>query len=912
MHNNIRKAVPASSIPFYFTAIILPILIIVFLLSALIVARQHTALVDRERERYESQAEAFLINALTEAIWDFREKDIEAIVQQIQSFSFIEGTRVLFGEEVIASSGAFPINAEIKKLGLGVSSFQSPNDWVLEIHQGPDNNWSFLLEAVKNAIIPLLVTFSLFLIVLHYSFRKYISGPTRSLRSALVQYSDRENIAKDLVEAGPLEIRELIAGYNRMANQIAVEREFERKLLAQSHHQFNSIRRLATHVADPMTEAMHLCEALLQDLSHEPGVRAAGASIWDAKHSRFFTRIATVDVSISSVEAIETTLKDITTHPPERVSGEHIAADKTVLNYQIIYANDRIVGVIALDMMNENTALFHATKVYQLSLSSITKLIYEAKARTAIEEQLHSVKSQMYAAIDAIDIGVLHLDDDGDVIVGNKIFYTFIWPELRRQLNAGILHLAIRDLTETACVNLEKWMNDTNNPAHRDADLELETLDGSWLNITRSKPEDGGQLLFLRDVSEIKAQDIVHRRNERLSSLGQLVSGIAHDFNNILTVVGGNAELLALRFSGENEAKKTHEIVRAVQSGSKLTRSLLSFARQAPLDEGPVNINEITSATMDWGRRVLPSSIEIDVVLDSSLWQVWADSAMLENALLNLVLNARDAMPNGGKLTVETANYQADAEDISLDDETLSPGRHVMLAVSDTGQGISKENLNKIFDPFFTTKGRNRSTSIGLAALHGFMEQSRGTTRVYSEVGIGSSFKLFFPAMKSDQLAAAQPAVGEIEPSAGVYILLVEDKADLRRVLSEMLETGGYNVISATSGDGALDVVDEDSNIDIVLTNITMPGRLNGLELVRELRAIWPHLPAVYMSGYAHEAGIHGDGLRPEDVKLSKPMSRAGLFRAIEKALKANSSGRPVARSVKSSKQKGTSHAKAV
>jgi CheY-like chemotaxis protein len=250
------------------------------------------------------------------------------------------------------------------------------------------------------------------------------------------------------------------------------------------------------------------------------------------------------------------------------------------------------------------------------------------------------------------------------------------------------------------------------------------------------------------------------------------------------------------------------------------------------------------------------------------------------------LLNARDAMPQGGKLTVETANVRIDEEYVDTRYEDIDPGRYVMLAVSDTGHGIGKADLEKIFDPFFTTKGPGHGSGLGLSMIQGFMKQSGGTVRVYSEPGVGTTFKLYFRALTVDQDTIQSEKNKPVQPvSSGARLLLVEDEPGVLDVLTTVLTKAGYEIETATTGDDAYIKFAADPTFDLLLTDIVMPGSRKGTDLAKDLRKAWPHLPVIFMSGYASEATVHGNGLRPEDIRLMKPVRRSELIDAVETAL---------------------------
>ncbi|SFR10162.1 Signal transduction histidine kinase [Poseidonocella sedimentorum] len=321
------------------------------------------------------------------------------------------------------------------------------------------------------------------------------------------------------------------------------------------------------------------------------------------------------------------------------------------------------------------------------------------------------------------------------------------------------------------------------------------------------RQEDGSTQFFCLAVNvteqvekerELEHQKEVNNRVQKQQSLGQLTGGIAHDFNNLLAVIMGNLELLRDDLADPEQIDMVDAGINATKRGADLTRSMLAFAKEARLEPQPINLNTLVSETRKWAGRTLPETIEIETSLSAGLWTIEADPASTESALLNLILNARDAMPEGGKLTIETANIRIDEPYIDARDVELSPGRYTILAVSDTGHGIAAEKLSHIFEPFFTTKAPGAGSGLGLAMIQGFIEQSGGTAQVYSEPGHGTTFKLYFPATCRDagEVASRQPTEPDV-PHGDFNILLVEDEDDVRRVLASLLEKAGYRVTPA-------------------------------------------------------------------------------------------------------------------
>ncbi len=417
------------------------------------------------------------------------------------------------------------------------------------------------------------------------------------------------------------------------------------------------------------------------------------------------------------------------------------------------------------------------------------------------------------------------------------------------------------------------------------------------LSARIAPPLPSGELGTLMHALNAAAQSLEQRRadidelndrlrqSQRMESLGQLTGGVAHDFNNLLTVVMGNAELLA-----EGEADPERRVLAemmgdAAKRGAELTQSLLAFARKQALNPRPVDVNQMV-ATMDrMLRRTLGEQVEIELIRADGLWPATVDQAQLENALLNLCLNARDAMGAGGRLTLETANVHLDDEYAARNAE-VAAGAYVMLAVSDTGAGIQPEDLERVFEPFFTTKEKGKGTGLGLAMVYGFVKQSGGHITVYSEPGQGTTVKLYLPRA-ADGSATSDEREHNTELTGGTEtILLVEDDQDVRRYAHAQLQLLGYTVIETSNGASALAAIRERTDIDLLFTDVVMPGGMNGRDLADAVREIRPELPILFTSGYAENAIVHHGRLDKDAQLLNKPYRRNDLAQAIRTALR--------------------------
>ena len=383
-------------------------------------------------------------------------------------------------------------------------------------------------------------------------------------------------------------------------------------------------------------------------------------------------------------------------------------------------------------------------------------------------------------------------------------------------------------------------------------------------------------------IKTMRAEDRL-RHSQKLEAVGQLSGGIAHDFNNLLTVIIGNLQMIEDDVAGNAAVSEPVEAaLRAATNAADLTRKLLAFSRRQALRPRPVDVNELVGGMLEMIRRTLGERITILAHPDPNVPQILADPGQLETALLNLVVNARDAMPGGGRLTIETGARDLDAE-YAEDAGDLQAGRYVMIAVSDNGTGMSAEVLKRAFDPYFTTKARGKGSGLGLSMVHGFAKQSNGHVSIYSERGHGTTVRVFLPV--AAPVPGAQPHTQErAMPASGhETILMVEDSEEVLRVGSRFLTDLGYRVHHATSADEALAILDTHPEIKLLFTDIVLPGRYGGKELAEEARRRRPELALLFTSGYASGA-VEGIDRLPGAL-LDKPYYRDALAAAVRAAL---------------------------
>ncbi len=415
-----------------------------------------------------------------------------------------------------------------------------------------------------------------------------------------------------------------------------------------------------------------------------------------------------------------------------------------------------------------------------------------------------------------------------------------------------------------------------------------------------------------QSVTERKALERKYQQAQKMEAVGQLTGGIAHDFNNLLMVVMGNLQLVEnLVKHDERATKRIRAATEAAEKGSDLTKRMLAFSRQQTLQNKELTVNDLVFAMEDMLAQALTASVSLKIMPGTDVWPIKADKTMLETAILNLAINARDAMaPKGGDLIIETANRTLSAE-YCVDHEDVNPGDYVQISVTDTGMGIAPENIEKVFQPFFTTKGPEKGSGLGLSMIYGFVKQSGGHVKIYSEVGHGTSVKLYIPRLKSrlvtlptemnaaamqdhirQELGAtadspAQNYGSALSPKSRPTILVVEDNDSVRDVAAAMIEEMGFEVLTAINGPEGLKAIEERRDINLVLSDVIMAGGMNGPELAAKAMKIRPKLKVLFMSGYAPGSVRLMQDL-PDSIELvNKPFTRNDLTEKVRRALAA-------------------------
>ncbi len=542
------------------------------------------------------------------------------------------------------------------------------------------------------------------------------------------------------------------------------------------------------------------------------------------------------------------------------------------------------------------------TILSMIILMLAARMLNEAWARTSsVEAEQRDLAAQLRISLNSLSQGVGVFDADQTLLHWNHCFQHLLnlpkstlrrgirYAEIARQAEAeGSYHLESAEEVGYAV-----------QIAAEPVVIERHRADGHVIELRRTGTPHGGFVLTVTDMTKRAEAESVLREAQKMQAIGQLTGGIAHDFNNLLQVILGNLEFAKSKVTGDERlTQRIERAIWAAQRGASLTAQLLAFARRQVFDPAPFDLGQSLTAFVPMLQRTLNTSkVDVRYQETQGLWPVMADAAQTESAILNLALNARDAMPGGGRLTIAVANTtvadksvgttsvgnESAGETGDADDQAgPTPGDYVTITVTDTGHGMTPEVLARVFEPFFTTKPEGKGTGLGLAMVFGFARQSNGHVAITSEPGRGTSVHLYLPRAHRAGQENTQDADGSVLPRGRAEILIVEDEPNVREVATVILRDLGYRIIEASDGDEGLNLFERhQSSIDLVLTDLILPGGLNGSELAQRIAAARPDLPVVLMTGSADEIS-ESDAALP---RMAKPFTRKDLAQIVSQIL---------------------------
>lgn len=528
------------------------------------------------------------------------------------------------------------------------------------------------------------------------------------------------------------------------------------------------------------------------------------------------------------------------------------------------------------------------------NLVGFAKVTRDLTDRRAAEEELRASEERFRMLVQSVtDYAIYMLDPEGRVSswnAGAERFKGYSADEIMGQhfsrfytdedLKAGIPQIALETASRDGRFEAEGWRV---------------KKDGSkfWASVIIDPiRNDDGELIgfakVTRDLSEKRAIEEQLRQSQKMEAVGQLTGGLAHDFNNLLTGIGGSLEMMKMRMAQGRTAEFDRYLIAAqgaVRRAASLTHRLLAFSRRQTLDPKPTDANRLMRGIEELVRRTVGPGVRVEVVETSGLWPTLVDPNQLENAVLNLCINARDAMPNGGALTIETANKWLDERAARKHD--LPVGQYVSVCVTDTGTGMTPEVIAKAFDPFFTTKPMGEGTGLGLSMIYGFARQSGGQVRMYSEIGQGTTICLYLPRHGEDAEVEERPTdSGNADATAtGEVVLVIDDDPTIRMLIAEVLAEAGYAVVEAPDGPAGLEILKSNARIDLLITDVGLPGGLNGRQVADAARVSRPHLKVLFITGYAENAVIGRSRLERGMFVLTKPFQMEHLAHRIREII---------------------------
>ena len=504
-------------------------------------------------------------------------------------------------------------------------------------------------------------------------------------------------------------------------------------------------------------------------------------------------------------------------------------------------------------------------------------LLARAYRRAASSERL------LQATLDSVREGVAAFDADRRLIAWNQTFSRMLklprrTLQRREALPAG--KTAEIDRFNDYFETLDAEVKQTG----RAALMESKEADGRSLEIFHNPAEDGGSVTTFLDRTEQRQTEEALRQAQKLEALGQMTGGIAHDFNNLLTVIIGATHLLQRAVAKDAQALQRIDMVTvAAERGARLIQQLLAFARRQPLEPEIVNLGHLMTEVLPMVRRAVGEKVSVEYVTSGGLWNTTIDATQFQTAVLNLAINGRDAMPDGGKLTIEVANAALD-DAYAASHPEVEPGQYVMFAITDTGKGMDAATSMRALDPFFTTKPVGEGTGLGLPQVYGFVKQTGGHLKIYSEVDEGTTIKLYLPRELGDVFSQPRQAAA-LALTGTETVLLVDDDEIVRATVASMLESLGYEVLTASSGVEALSILENGTAIALLFTDVVMPGPISGRKLAERAVEINPAIKILFTSGYTENSIVHNSRLDTGVEFLSKPFDRERLAIKVRRVL---------------------------
>ncbi len=551
-----------------------------------------------------------------------------------------------------------------------------------------------------------------------------------------------------------------------------------------------------------------------------------------------------------------------------RLLEERVVARRDAERKEILYTS--LAALIALGVM----------------LGTAVLLVFNNSRLARSERMLENESAILQTTLDTVRDGIAMFASDGELCVFNENFFTYLDLPVALARKGTLLSALL------AAEQAQKRNALTAATAELETPVRNVSVNGREIETYSRPVPTGGFIVVCADVTARMHAELAARQAQKMEAIGHLTGGVAHDFNNLLQIIGTSLDRTAQdKDLDPRRAERIQNALNAVSRGARLTGQLLAFARRQALDPRSTNVGRVIQDMTDLLRRTLGERVEVESVVAGGLWNTLVDPSQVENAILNLAINARDAMPDGGKLTIEVANAFLD-DAYAAHHAEVTAGQYVMIAISDTGMGMAPDVVARAFEPFFTTKPEGRGTGLGLSQVYGFVKQTGGHIKIYSEIGQGTTIKVYLPRTRKPQDAIGPVATGPVEGGTDC-ILVVEDDADVRAATVDMLSDLGYRVLKAENAEQALTILSSGAPVDLLFTDVVMPGPVGVRELARRAQELRPNIVVLFTSGYTQNAIVHNGKLDDDVSLLSKPYRREDLARKIRAMLSAKRPAAP-------------------
>jgi two-component system, cell cycle sensor histidine kinase and response regulator CckA len=549
-------------------------------------------------------------------------------------------------------------------------------------------------------------------------------------------------------------------------------------------------------------------------------------------------------------------------------------------------AGSDIIGVVVVQSYSGNVRFGEADKNI---LTFVSQQLASAIDHKRNEEALRHSEARYRSLVQSAVYGIYRSGLDGKFLDMNSAVVSMLgYDSIEKVLALDPKRDVFLDAAE-----LSTLMQDLRNGARlNNVEVRWKRKDGKVITVRLSghlvsNPEEPSEVLEIiaEDVTEQRVLENQFRQAQKMEAVGRLAGGVAHDFNNLLTVISGYTEVLLERTDAGNPLHpKILAIHQATERATSVTRQLLAFSRKQMLELKVVDVNNIVAEMERLLRPLIGENVALETRLDRDLGRTRADAGQIEQVIMNLVVNSKDAMPSGGKITIQTENADLRNDDVSREHSYIHPGSYVVLSVGDTGHGMDKETQARIFEPFFTTKEKGKGTGLGLSTVYGIVKQSGGYILVDSQPGQGTTFRIYLPRVEEVAEAVGRVPVKSTQKAGSETVLLVEDEESVRQLVRETLEAQGYHILEAENGEEALRIANTHSDIDMLITDVVMPG-MGGRELSARLCASHPHTKLLYLSGYTEDSIVHEGVLEPGTAFLQKPFTLQTLSRKVREVL---------------------------